>query len=272
MRYDDYEHLSFERRPNGVLVIIIDRPERLNAANERLHDEFAAVWRTFDEDPDACVAVITGRGRAFSAGGDLKQDADPRAALRSERVLRSGQVALDIVNNMLDCKKPIISAINGVAVGAGLAVALTADISIIDETVRITDGHMRLGVASGDHAVMLWPWLCGMAKSKYYLLTSDFVTGAEAERIGLVSLAVPGDEVLQRAYDLADRIGAGPQRAVRSTKRALNHVLRLAAPAFELSVALETIDFYQEDALEGITAFHEKRPPRFPSASSERDA
>lgn len=265
--YNDYHHLAFERRPSGVVVVIIDRPEHYNAANERLHDEFAAVWRTIDRDPTARVAVITGRGKAFSAGGDLKEHKNPLEGLRNERVLRSGQVALDIVYSMLDCQKPIISAINGVAVGAGLAVALTADISIIDQEVRITDGHSRLGVASGDHAVMLWPWMCGMAKSKYYLLTADFLSGAEAERIGLVSLAVPAAELLDRAFAIADQLGRGPQRALRSTKRSLNHVLRTAAPAFELSVALETIDFYQEDAREGILSFQERRVPEFPSAS-----
>lgn len=272
MRYEDYRHLTFERRANGVVYVIIDRPERANAANERLHDEFAEVWRTIGADPGARVAVITGRGTTFSAGGDLKQHNDPKESLRSDRVLRSGQVALDIVNNMLNLDKPIISAINGVAVGAGLAIALTADISIIGEDVRITDGHSRLGVASGDHAVMLWPWMCGMAKSKYYLLTADFLSGAEAERIGLVSKAVPRESVVEEALAIADRLALGPQRALRSTKRSLNHVLRTAAPAFELSVALETIDFYQEDALEGITAFQEKRPPSFPSAPPEPPA
>lgn len=267
LTYAEYKHLTFERRPNGVVVVIIDRPERFNAANERLHDEFAAVWRTIDRDPTARVAVITGRGKAFSAGGDLKEHENPLEGLRSERVLRSGQVALDIVYSMLDCSKPIISAINGVAVGAGLAVALTADISVIDRDVRLTDGHTRLGVTSGDHAIMLWPWMCGMAKSKYYLLTAEFLSGAEAERIGLVSIATSADELLDRAYSIADQLGRGPQRALRSTKRSLNHVLRSAAPAFELSVALETIDFYQEDAREGILAFQEKRAAAFPSAS-----
>jgi len=266
MQYEDYRYLTFERRANGVVLITIDRPERKNAANERLHDEFAEVWRTIGRDPEARVAVVTGRGSAFSAGGDLKEHGTPEESLRSDRVLRSGQVALDIVNNMLNLDKPIVSAINGVAVGAGLAIALTADISIIDEDVRITDGHSRIGVSSGDHAVMLWPWMCGMAKSKYYLLTADFLSGAEAERIGLVSKAVPSDRVLDEAFKVADRLGLGPQRALRSTKRSLNHVLRSAAPAFELSVALETIDFYQEDALEGLRAFHEKRAPQFPSA------
>lgn len=263
MEYDEFKSLSFERRPNGVLLVNIDRI----AADARTHDEFAEVWRTIGRDNETRVAVITGRGTVFSAGGDLKEHGSPKESLRSDRVLRSGKVALDIVYNMLDLDKPIISAINGVAVGAGLAVALTADISIIGEDVRITDGHSRIGVASGDHAVMMWPWMCGMAKAKYYLLTADFLTGSEAERIGLVSKAVPAESVLEEALAVADRLGRGPQRALRSTKRSLNHVLRSAAPAFELSVALETIDFYQEDALEGLTAFQEKRAPQFPSAS-----
>lgn len=263
MDYSDYRHLAFERREHGVLLVIIDRPEFKNAANERLHDEFSEIWRTVGRDPETRAVVITGRGSAFSAGGDLKEAPTVEDGLRSERILRSGKVALDIVYNMLDLDKPIISAINGVAVGAGLAIALTADISVIDEDVRITDGHTRLGVASGDHAVMLWPWMCGMAKSKYYLFTADFLTGAEAERIGLVAKAVPGDKVLETALSIAEQLGKGPQRALRSTKRSLNHVLRSAAPAFELSVALETLDFYQSDAVEGLTAFREKREPRF---------
>jgi enoyl-CoA hydratase len=266
MEYAEFQHLTFERRGNGVVLVILDRPERLNAANERMHDELAEVWNTIGRDSEARVAVVTGRGAAFSAGGDLKEHDDPAAGLEPARVLRSGQVALDIVYNMLNLEKPIVSAINGVAVGAGLAVALTADISVIGEDVRFTDGHMRIGVASGDHAVMLWPWMCGMAKAKYYLLTADFLDGREAERIGLVSMAVPNENVLERALEVADNIALGPQRAVRSTKRALTHLLRSAAPAFELSVALETIDFYQGDAREGIAAFQEKRRPVFPSA------
>lgn len=269
LEYADYRHLTFEQRRNGVVLIIIDRPDRLNAANDRLHDEFAAVWDTIGADPTARIAVITGRGTAFSAGGDLTDIADHAEALSPERVLRSGQVAKDIVYNMLRLDKPIVSAINGVAVGAGLAIALTADISVIGEDVRITDGHSRLGVASGDHAVMLWPWLCGMAKSKYYLLTADFLSGAEAERIGLVSRCVPSERVLDEALAIADRLALGPQGALRNTKRALNHVLLTAAPAFELSVAMESLDFFSPDAAEGLTAFREKRAPQFPSAPPE---
>src|SRR5258708_21686739 len=128
----------------------------------------------------------------------------------------------DIVYNMSDCSKQIISAINGVAVGAGLAVAFMADISIAAESMRITDGHLRLGVAAGDHAVIIWPLLCGMAKAKYYLMTAEFIDGKEAERIGLVSLCVAADKLMDKAFAVARTLAQGPQQAARFTKRALN--------------------------------------------------
>src|SRR5205085_11407527 len=136
------------------------------------------------------------------------------------------------------CPKPIISAINGVAVSAGLAVAFMTDIPIAAENMRITDGHLRLGVAAGDHAVIIWPLLCGMAKAKYYLLTADFIDGKEAERIGLVSLCTPADQVLPKAMEVATKLATGSQLAIRWTKRALNNWLRQAGPIFDQSLAL----------------------------------
>jgi enoyl-CoA hydratase len=266
MDYADFEHLTFERRANGVLLIVLDRPERANAVNRRMHREMAEVWLTIARDPTVRVAVVTGHGKTFSAGGDVKEYEDPVEGFRQERVANADPVALEIVYNMLDLAKPIISAINGFATGAGLAVALTADISIIGDDVRIADGHMRMGLSSGDGAVMLWPWMCGIAKTKYYLLSADFLDGLEAERIGLVSRVVPTAEVLPQALQLADQLALSSQRALHSTKRSLNHVLRSSAPAFELSVAYQTIDFHQADAEEALTAFVEKRPAVFPSA------
>jgi enoyl-CoA hydratase len=175
--------------------------------------------------------------------------------------------AADLVRTMVDCEKPIVSAINGVAVGAGLATALMADVSIIAEDARLTDGHVRLGVAAGDHAAIVWPLLCGMAKAKYYLLTADFLDGREAERIGLVSRAVPADEVLPTALDVAERLAIGPQDAVRFTKRALNLWLHQAMPAFEASLGYEMLNFLGADAAEGVAALRDKRPPAFPSAA-----
>jgi len=160
----------------------------------------------------------------------------------------------------------VVSAINGVAVGAGLVVALLADVSIISETARLTDGHTRLGVVAGDHAALIWPLLCGMAKARYYLLTSEFLDGKEAERIGLVSLCVPREQVLARAREVADKLAAGSQNAIRWTKRALNNWLRQAGPIFDQSLALEMLSFTGPDVREGARAIREKRPPRFPSA------
>jgi enoyl-CoA hydratase len=258
---EEYEHLRFERREHGVLLITIDRPERMNATNERLHTELAGVWRDVADDEQTRVAVITGAGRAFSAGGDLEMIQKMAGDYR--RVAAMASEAAALVTNMIDCEKPIVSAINGTAVGAGLAVALMADISIIAEDARLTDGHLRLGVVAGDHAAILWPLLCGMAKAKYYLLTADFLDGREAERIGLVSRCVPGEQVLETALEVAERIATGPQDAARWTKRTLNHWLRQAIPAFDASVAYEMLSFLGDDVQEGSQAILEKRPPRF---------
>ncbi len=264
MDYADYRHLAFERKPNGVLLITLNRPEVLNATNARLHWELTQVWLTVDADPDARVAVVTGAGKAFSAGGDMTLVEE--MAGNAEAAGRTMREASDLVYNLINLDKPVVSAINGVAVGAGLVVALLADVSVISETARLTDGHTRLGVAAGDHAAIVWPLLCGMAKAKYYLLTADFLDGREAERIGLVSLAVPPAEVLPRALDIATRLAQGSQLAIRWTKRALNNWLRQAGPIFDQSLALEMLTFMHADVREGVRAIREKRAPAFPSA------
>jgi enoyl-CoA hydratase len=265
--YRQYQQLVFERQEHGVLFITINRPEVYNATDARLHWELSRVWLDIGDDPETRVVVITGAGRAFSAGGDLDMIASYNKNMHI--VSQVMKEAGDIVYNMINLEKPVISAINGVAVGAGLAVALLADISIISETARLTDGHLRLGVAAGDHAAIIWPLLCGMAKAKYYLLTADFIDGKEAERIGLVSLCVPPEQVLPRAFEVANRLATGSQLAIRWTKRALNNWLRVAGPIFDNSLALEMMGFFTDDVPEGLKAVREKRPPVFPSASPQ---
>jgi enoyl-CoA hydratase len=183
-----------------------------------------------------------------------------------DHVATATRDAADIVNNIVNCDKPIVSAINGVAVGAGLAVALMADISIVAEEAKLTDGHLRIGVGAGDHAAIIWPLLCGMAKAKYLLMTAAVIDGREAERIGLVSDCVPRAELMEKAFAVADALGSGPQHALKWTKRSLNHWLRQATPIFEASLAYEMLTFMSDDAREGIRAVRENRPPRFPSA------
>jgi enoyl-CoA hydratase len=256
-----YQHLKFERFPHGVLLITLNRPEVLNAAHEEMHAELARVWADVSQDSDTRVAVVTGAGRAFSAGGDLAMV--ERQIGNYDLVTSMLREMSDLVYNMANCEKPIVSAINGVAVGAGLVVALLADISICATDARLGDGHVRLGVAAGDHAAIIWPLLCGLARAKYYLLTGEMVTGEEAERIGLVSRALPREEVLAEAMSVATRLATGPQLAIRLTKRALNGWVRNAGPIFDQSAAYEMLTFMGEDIKEGLASLREKRAPQF---------
>ena len=230
------------------------------------HRELTYVWREVDDDPDIDVVILTGAGKAFSAGGDfdmvekITEDFDVRLSIWKE--------AKDLVYNIINCGKPIISAINGPAVGAGLVAALLADISIVAKSVSITDGHTRLGVAAGDHAAIIWPLLCGMAKAKYYLLTCDRLSGEEAERIGLVSLCVEDEELADKALEVAQKLSNGAPTAIRFTKYSLNNWLRMAGPIYDTSTALEMLGFGGPEAREGLLHLKEKRPPDFPRGAN----
>ena len=219
-----------------------------------------------EDDDDTRVVVVTGKGSAFSAGGDLDWIETMIGDYEGMKV--AFKEAGDIVYRMTSCSKVIISAINGVAVGAGLAVALMADISIIDEEAKFTDGHIRLGVCAGDHANIIWPLLCGLAKAKYYLLTADFIDGKTADQIGLVSKSVPADQLMNEAMKVATKLATGPQDAVRWTKRALNLWVTQAAPAFDASLGFEMLTFLGPDAAEGARAIKERRRPEFPTTKS----
>ncbi len=265
MEYAGYEQLAFERRPNGILLITLNRPDKYNAADEIMHGELSRVWMDVSRDRETNVAVVTGAGKAFCAGGDLAMV--ERLSGNFDRVAHMTSEMSNLVYNMINCEKPIISAINGVAIGAGLAVALLADISICAEDARLGDGHVKLGVAAGDHSAIIWPLLTGMAKARYYLLTGEMFTGAEAERLGMVSMALPKEKVLDEAMAVAEKLATGSQPAIRWTKRALNNWLKVAGPIFDQSAAYEMLCFMGPDVLEGAAALREKRAPRFPSAS-----
>ena len=266
----DYAELhpsfSYDRPRDGVLRITFDAPG-LNSVGPDAHRDIAEVWLTVDRDPDVQVAILQGAGKGFSSGGsfDLIEGMIEDYAIRT-KVMRE---ARDLVWNVINCSKPIVSAMHGPAVGAGLVAGLLADVSIVGRNARIIDGHTRLGVAAGDHAAVCWPLLVGMAKAKYYLLTCDTLTGEEAERIGLVSLCVDDDRVHDTALDVADRLMAVSPSAVRWTKHALNHWYRQAGPAFDASLALEFYGFGGPDVREGVSSHREKRPPNFTGPTSE---
>lgn len=260
-RYQAYERLTFSAHPNGVLEVVMGAPGKLSTADHVLHRELAEVWLDIDKDPDTRVAVLRGEGRGFSAGGDLAMVEElTRDFAARARVWRE---ARDLVYNVINCSKPIVSAMHGPAVGAGLVAGLLADISIATRTARIIDGHTRLGVAAGDHAAIIWPLLCGMAKAKYYLLLCETLSGEEAERIGLVSLVVDDAELRDRALEVAQRLAAGAQTAIRWTKYSLNNWLRMMGPTFDSSLALEFMGFAGPDVHEGVASHKERRAPKF---------
>jgi enoyl-CoA hydratase len=263
----EFPSLQFLTPEAGILELVISNKGRLNAATEVMHRDLALVWRSVDADDAVRVVVVRGEGSNFSSGGDF--DMIGRMIDDEATLIRVWKEASDLVYNLINCSKPVVSAIRGNAVGAGLAIALLADVSIAADNARILDGHTRLGVAAGDHAVIIWPLLCGLAKARYHLLTNKPLSGAEAERIGLIAMAVPDAEVLESAYEVARTLAASSATAVRWTKHALNNWLRLAGPSFDASLALEFLGFKLSDAREGLAAAREKRRPSFDRDKSE---
>ncbi len=260
-RYAAYRQLEIDRPADRVLRITFNRPDRLNAVDAEGHRELCDIWRDIDRDPSVNAVVLRGLGRAFSAGGDFKMIeqviSDPAYRWQALKEAR------DLVYNVINCSKPIVSAIHGPAVGAGLVAALLSDISIAAKNAKIIDGHTRLGVAAGDVAAIIWPLLCGMAKAKYHLLLCEPMTGEEAERLGLVSLCVEESELQEKSMEVAQRLAAGAPAAIRLTKYALNNWLRMAGPIFDASTAYEMLGFAGPEAREGLASHLEKRAPKF---------
>jgi enoyl-CoA hydratase len=262
--YPAYASLRLDRPVAGVLRITLARGA-VNAMDYEMHHDLAQIWRLVDDDEQTRAVVLTGGDKVFSAGGDFGlvrqviEDAKVRHAM-----YKGGN---DLVRNMMECSKPVVAAISGAVAGGGLAAAMMADISIAGRNAKIVDAHTRLGVAAGDHAALLWPLLCGMAKAKFYLLTGAALTGEEAERIGLVSLAVPDDQVQAKALEVAAGLAAGPLQALAMTKHALNNWFRMAWPIHSASAALESLGFGGDEAREGLAAHLEKRAPKFSNAT-----
>ena len=260
-RYAKYQRLKFDRPHPRVLRITMTSTMKLNAMDALLHHEVSLIWADIEADKSVSVAIITGAGTAFSAGGDLKHE--QKVQREHEPRMETMQEAHNIVLGMVNCSKPIISAIRGWAVGAGLACALMADISIASKTAKISDGHTKIGLTAGDHALIIWPLLCGMAKAKYYLLLCEQVTGEKAEEIGLISMAVDEADLEQTALAVATRLAKGAPMAISATKYALNNWLRMAGPTFDASLAMQFFGFGGPEAREGLASHREKRPPAF---------
>jgi enoyl-CoA hydratase len=264
MDYSRYKDLKIRRLEPGILELVMgEEGGKLSTATERLHKELADVWLDIDRDPETRVAILRGAGKGFSAGGDLAMV--ERITQNFEARARVWREARDLVYNIINCSKMVVSAMHGPAVGAGLVAGLLADVSIAAKDARIIDGHTRLGVAAGDHAAIVWPLLCGMAKAKYYLLLCEEISGEEAERIGLISMACERSHLNEKALEVARKLAAGAQTALRWTKYSLNNWLRMAGPSFDASLALEMLGFTGPEAKEGVASLREKRKPSFPS-------
>jgi enoyl-CoA hydratase len=262
--YEGFSNLTIEGPEDGILTIVMGHPdgaEKLSSANAGMHYELAEIWRVLDKDPDVNCAIIKGRGKGFSAGGDFDLVKD--MADNFETRARVWREARDLVYNIINCSTPVVSAMHGPAVGAGLVAGLLADISIATKSARIIDGHTRLGVAAGDHAAIIWPLLIGLAKAKYYLMLCEPMTGQEAERMGLISLCVEEDELEAKAQEVAEKLCKSSHTAVRWTKYSLNNWLRAAGPIFDTSLALEFMGFAGPDVQEGVASHQERRAPNF---------
>lgn len=262
--YSRYKTFRITRRgPNDSIIDLqmIAANGKLPTAGHDGHWELTEIWRDVSADDSVRCAVLRGDGLGFSGGGDLALVTD--MAQDFEVRSRVWREARDLVYNVINCDKPIVSAMHGPAVGAGLVAGLLADIPIAARSAKIVDGHTRLGVAAGDHAAIIWPLLCGMAKSKYYLMLCEPLSGEEAERIGLVALAVDDDQLLSKAYEVAERLATGSQSAIRWTKYALNNWLRQAGPTFDTSLALEFMGFAGPDVREGVASLRERRAPKY---------
>jgi len=261
--YARYEQLKFDRPHPRVLRVTLASPLKLNALTATLHRECSEIWKDIDADPTVSAVIITGSGKAFSAGGDLVHER--KVCDDYELRMQAMKESRNLVYNIINCSKPIVSAVRGWAVGAGIACALLADISIAARDAMFSDGHAKIGVAAGDHATILWPLLCGMARAKYYLLLSEAFSGQQAADMGIVSLAVDEAELDAKAVEIATRLAQLAPAATRWTKYTLNHWLRQAGPIFDASLALEFIGFAGPEGREGIDAFLQKRAPSFPT-------
>jgi len=240
-RYADYTFLRTEVR-DSIAFVTIDNPEKMNACSHEDHAEFATILRDVAADDEVKAVVLTGAGRAFSVGATydyMKQLTEDRQALAELQT----QVR-ELVRSHIDLEKPVVAAINGVATGSGLMLALLSDYSIVEENVKMADGHIKAALAAGDGGVLIWPMAVGITRAKRYLMTGDWIDAAEAERIGLVTELVPKGTALERATAVAEEFAAMPEQAVRFTKRAINQWLSFGASVgFELSASLEMQTF-----------------------------
>ncbi|MBI3965455.1 MAG: enoyl-CoA hydratase/isomerase family protein [Chloroflexi bacterium] len=259
--YAAYQTLKVDKA-DRIAVLTFNRPEQLNAVDATMHQELVTIWRDLAEDDEVAAIVVTGSGRAFSSGGDLRWLAAHNKSFdRQRRLMREAHLILE---NMLAVEQPIIAAVNGAATGLGVTLALFCDIVVAGERARFGDTHVRAGIVAGDGGAAIWPLMVGLHRAKEFLLLGGLLNAHEAERIGLVNRVVAADQLMPTALELARRLADGPTWAIRYTKVSLNQWLKFAMTlTVPTSLALEMLTFNSEDQAEAARAFLDKRAPRF---------
>jgi enoyl-CoA hydratase len=261
MDYGNYQDIKVERQ-DRMLTVTLHQPDTLNAVTGRMHRELSTIFTDIARDDDVDLVILTGAGRAFCAGGDI-------GWMQQMLSLPGGMAGISdegkkIVRSLLDLEKPVICRMNGDAVGLGATIALFCDVIIADETARIGDPHVRVGLVAGDGSAVIWPQLIGHARAKEYLMTGDLMTAAQASDFGLINRAVPADQLDAEVKKLADKLLRGAQLAVRWTKVSVNIGLRqLAESILDASIAYEAVSSTLPDHAEAVTAFAEGRRPVF---------
>ncbi|MGD8417182.1 MAG: enoyl-CoA hydratase-related protein [Pseudomonadales bacterium] len=262
LKQENYRTMRIERRDAGIVVVTLNRPERLNAVNGTMHAELARFSRDFGNDRDARVLILTGEGRAFCAGGDFSPG-DPIGQNPEGPNLMVE--ARQIVDHILECEKPIIAAVNGYAMGLGANVALLCDVVVAGPNSVFADTHVNMGLGAGDGGQLIWPFLVGVNRAKYYLMTGDRVSGREAYEIGLASFYVADkDDLMPKAMEIAERLAAGAPLAITASKMAVNAYLRsVSSMVMPMCLKYEELTMMSEDHREAVAAFQEKRAPKF---------
>jgi enoyl-CoA hydratase len=262
MNFDSYKTMSFERR-GRVLVISFDQPDKLNAFMGESHTELSRVFTDAADDPDSDIILLTGKGRAFSAGGDI---IGMQTMRDNPTMFYHGiREAKKVVYSLLDCDKPIVAKVNGDAIGLGATVSLLCDIVFAKEDARLADPHNNIGLIAGDGGQVIWPQLIGYARAKHYLFTGEKITGKVAAEIGLIHAAVPGDQLDAAVDDYVERLTQLPAQSLRWTKATVNIPLKqIAHQLMDTGMSYEALaSLTTEDHGEAITAFAEKRKPKF---------
>lgn len=259
---ENYHSMTIERRENGVAIVTLNRPKKLNAVDSVMHTELAHFSTDFANDDDLRALVITGAGRAFCAGGDFSPEDQVSGGDDGKKLWRESR---QIVDNMLACEKPIIAAVNGYALGLGATVALLADVAVVSPSTQFADTHVNMGIGAGDGGQVIWPFLIGVNRAKYYLMSGDKIGGKEAVEMGLASFMVSEDELLlPRAIEIAAKLADGAPLAVAASKMAVNAYLRsVSAMVFPLAAHAQENTMASADHQEAIQAFQEKRSPHF---------